>query len=46
MQNKGQYANIPASRLYPLQSVLFIMAYILVYSVFLQLEASSTYKFP
>lgn len=46
MQNKGQYANISASRLYPLQSVLFITAYTLVYSVFLQLEASSTYEFP
>lgn len=46
MQNKGQYANVSANRLYPLQSVLFIMAYTLVYSVFLQLEASSTYKFP
>lgn len=46
MQNKGQYANVSANRLYPLHSVLFIMAYTLVYSVFLQLEASSTYEFP
>ena len=46
MQNKGQYANVSANRLYPLQSVLFIMAYTLVYSVFLQLEASSAYKLP
>ena len=32
MQNKGQYANVSANRLYHLQSVLFIMAYTLVYS--------------